>query len=259
LTGPQGPAGVAGPQGPAGTNGTNGLNALIKTTTEPAGPNCTNGGTKIETGLDANNNGTLDASEINAAQTQYVCNGGNASNGQQFSNIQVYSSPGSYTWTCPAGVTKIIIELWGAGGGGGGGVGGGGGGYGKEVLTVIPGNIYTISVGAGGSNCYTPCGCNNGGNSSFETIIATGGKFGISSCGSGAGGTSNASINISGGQGHAMQSTNFSVLTGGSAPLGGSGGLSYYGSGVAPGGGGGWGNNNGVGGKGGDGRVIIWY
>jgi hypothetical protein len=65
---------LVGPQGPAGTNGTNGLNALIKTTSEPAGANCTNGGTKIETGLDANGNGVLDVGEVNAAQTQYVCN-----------------------------------------------------------------------------------------------------------------------------------------------------------------------------------------
>ncbi len=49
--------------------------SLINTTTEPAGANCTNGGTKIETGLDANSNGALDASEINASQTKYICNG----------------------------------------------------------------------------------------------------------------------------------------------------------------------------------------
>ena len=56
-------------------NGQNGLNALLKTTAEAAGANCTAGGTKIETGLDANRNGTLDAEEINPSQTRYVCNG----------------------------------------------------------------------------------------------------------------------------------------------------------------------------------------
>jgi hypothetical protein len=77
--GAQGPIGLTGPQGPQGvqgTAGTNGLNALINTTTEPAGANCANGGTKIETGLDANGNGTLETGEINVAQTKYVCNGG---------------------------------------------------------------------------------------------------------------------------------------------------------------------------------------
>jgi hypothetical protein len=75
LTGPAGVAGPQGIQGVAGTNGTNGLNALVKTTVEPAGANCVAGGTKVETGLDANNNGVLDLAEINAAQTTYVCNG----------------------------------------------------------------------------------------------------------------------------------------------------------------------------------------
>ena len=91
-TGPQGPIGLTGAvgaTGPAGTNGingTNGVNALIKTTTEPAGSNCTNGGTKIETGLDANSNGVLDASEVNSAQTQYICNGINT-NSQSYTGL----------------------------------------------------------------------------------------------------------------------------------------------------------------------------
>lgn len=85
VTGPQGPIGLTGPAGATGATGaqgiagTNGLNALIKTTTEAAGANCTNGGTKIETGLDANANGVLDVSEINTSQTTYVCNGVNGS------------------------------------------------------------------------------------------------------------------------------------------------------------------------------------
>lgn len=52
-----------------------GKNALVKTSAEPTGTNCANGGIKIETGLDANGNGTLDPGEIVAAQTTYVCNG----------------------------------------------------------------------------------------------------------------------------------------------------------------------------------------
>ena len=77
---------MTGATGQSGTNGTNGLNALIKTTTEPAGANCTNGGTKIETGLDANSNGVLENSEVNATQTQYVCNGFNGSSGSSTYN-----------------------------------------------------------------------------------------------------------------------------------------------------------------------------
>ncbi len=91
----QGIQGVAGTQGAAGANGTNGLNALIKTTTEPAGANCTNGGTKIETGLDANGNGVLDVGEVNASQTQYVCNGlsgTNTGNNGSYSGSSIISN-----------------------------------------------------------------------------------------------------------------------------------------------------------------------
>jgi len=102
ATGAQGIQGVAGPSGAAGTNGaqgiqgapgvpgpqgiqgltgaigaagSNGQNALVKTTLEAPGTNCTNGGVKVESGLDANNNGILDAAEVNALLTTYVCNG----------------------------------------------------------------------------------------------------------------------------------------------------------------------------------------
>ena len=75
LTGPAGPAGAT------GTNGSNGKNTLVKTTSEAVGANCTSAGIKIEYGLDANNNGILDLSEINAALTKYVCNGANGLTG----------------------------------------------------------------------------------------------------------------------------------------------------------------------------------
>lgn len=58
-----------------GVNGANGLNSLVRTTTEPAGANCTYGGTKFETGLDANRNGILENVEVITSQTKYVCDG----------------------------------------------------------------------------------------------------------------------------------------------------------------------------------------
>jgi hypothetical protein len=89
LTGPAGAQGIQGATGAAGTNGTNGTNGadgkntLAKTTTEAAGSNCTTGGVKVEYGLDANNNGTLDVSEVNATLTKYVCNGSVGATGAQ--------------------------------------------------------------------------------------------------------------------------------------------------------------------------------
>jgi len=70
--------GKNGTDGTNGTNGTNGKTALTKTTKEPAGANCKYGGTKFETGIDANNNGILDSSEVTTTQTKYVCDGAGA-------------------------------------------------------------------------------------------------------------------------------------------------------------------------------------
>ena len=56
-----------------GENGQDGLNSLIKTSTEPRGVNCENGGIKVETGIDSNNNGILEDNEMTSMS--YVCNG----------------------------------------------------------------------------------------------------------------------------------------------------------------------------------------
>ncbi len=50
-----------------------GTSALVATTAEPAGENCPFGGTVIHTGLDSNNNGALDDTEVDPAATSYVC------------------------------------------------------------------------------------------------------------------------------------------------------------------------------------------
>jgi hypothetical protein len=122
-------------------------------------------------------------------------------------------------WTCPAGVTALQVECWGAGGGGGGGTttsGGGGGGGGEYACepnyAVIPGNVYTYAVGRAGqggisagqggwgggdtifdtsANGVTANGGlggdtgnpNNGGTGSVNTIHFDGGAGGVSSSG----------------------------------------------------------------------------
>ena len=71
-TGARGPSGPAGPTGPAGTP----AKALrVVTTQEPSGGNCATGGAKLEFGLDQDDNGLLEPSEIDPAQTRYLCNG----------------------------------------------------------------------------------------------------------------------------------------------------------------------------------------
>jgi Chaperone of endosialidase len=75
VNGAAGVPGPAGLTGPAGAQGAAGRNSLIKTTIETAGTNCTAGGVKQEYGTDSDGNGLLDASEINASLTKYICNG----------------------------------------------------------------------------------------------------------------------------------------------------------------------------------------
>ena len=60
-----------------------------------------------------------------------------------------YTTPGTYTWTCPAGVTSVSFVAVGAGGSGGPNDGS----YGGDLvydnnLTVTPGNSYTVVVAA---------------------------------------------------------------------------------------------------------------
>jgi hypothetical protein len=221
IQGAVGPAGAQGVPGPQGLAGTNGQNALIKTTTEPAGANCAVGGTKIETGLDANINGVLDAGEVNSSQTKYVCNGTNATGGSDNgAHMQVFTA-GTYTWTAPTGVTSVIIELWGAGGGGAtsnasnfgiNGCGGSAGGYGKGSVNVVSGQSYSVTVGTGGTSCPfgNPCNGGNGGDSSFSTlIISNGGQGGLANGVSGLGGSSNAMISCIGGNGGNGGTTSF--------------------------------------------------
>ena len=98
---------------------------------------------------------------------------------------------GTYTWTCPAGVTSARIQVWGAGAGGNGGNstlggdGGGGGAYSEEpAYPVVPGAAYAYQVGDGGDGAITNAGLGASGQASFFDIagdaggvFANGGNF----------------------------------------------------------------------------------
>jgi hypothetical protein len=168
----QGATGATGAAGPQGTNGIDGKNTLINTTAEPAGVNCANGGTKIEVGLDANNDGVLNSGEINSSLTKYVCNGGNLSssiinNGSPNSthNMIVLNDIGQESiWEVPSGVYQIEISMNGSKGGDSGTVnscpnigygmpGGSGGNFGTGyiILNVMPNNSVKYYLGNDGS------------------------------------------------------------------------------------------------------------
>lgn len=107
--------------------------------------------------------------------------------------INMFSTVGTTTWTAPAGVTSVRYLVVGGGGGSGGGfdTGGGGGGGAGMVLagnaSVIPGAVYTITVGdggAGGISQRSPVSETNGSdgeNSVFGGLTALGGGGGYAS------------------------------------------------------------------------------
>lgn len=101
-----GPAGTTGATGATGDTGTAGGTTLVKTSAEAAGSNCAEGGTKIEVGVDANENGVLDASEVNASLTTYACNGDTGETGVQ---TLVKTSAEAAGANCPFGGTKIEV------------------------------------------------------------------------------------------------------------------------------------------------------
>lgn len=147
---------------------------------------------------------------------------------------QEYITAGTFTWVAPAGVTAVSVVAVGAGarasvpmncypaGGGGGGLG-----Y-INNYTVIPGNSYTVVVGAGTSSSagassfvntstvrggggtsstsptggtFTGAGGGNGGASSWDTVFTGGGGAGGYAGNGGAGSSANGAAGAGGGGG----------------------------------------------------------
>lgn len=103
-------------------------------------------------------------------------------------NVVDFTTPGTYSWTVPLGVTSLNVLCIGGGGGGGtskqsdgasGGGGGGGGGIKSGTLSVNPGQTVTVIVGAGGAGAegttISDTVGKSGGTSACGTISASGG------------------------------------------------------------------------------------
>lgn len=181
-----------------------------------------------------------------------------------FNSVQTFTSSG--TWTRPSGITKVIVEVQGAGGSGGNssvsnGGGGAGGGYAKKFLDVSSISTSTITVGSGGAGTSGSSSGNGGGSSSWadgtNTITGGGGGGGVSYPGASTAGTaSGGDININGGrgffrghQGQAFLGVEAVCDAGGSGQTGFAGGGYGWGSGTA---------YNATSVNGGDGIVIVW-
>jgi OmcA/MtrC family decaheme c-type cytochrome len=104
-SGADGSRGPTGPSGPQGGSGPAGASSLVKVTSELPGLNCPFGGARIETGLDANRNGQLDAGEVDAAATSFVCTFGPSGTISPSSGIHIAIKQGGVSTAAGAPIT----------------------------------------------------------------------------------------------------------------------------------------------------------
>jgi hypothetical protein len=212
LQGPQGEQGLIGSTGPQGQAGKGIVSTQINNDSlfvTYSNNQIQNAG-KVKNSYTAGNGITISGDTISSSRSvQNILLGGVPT-----SRVGLNSSS---TWTCPPGVSMILVEVWGAGGGGGSGVtrcvysqgcgsgnggNGGSGGYNRSIISVIPGQNYSILIGSGGlgggDNCppyvgysggcnYGPyCGVSDGadgGSTSFNGLVtASGGSGGKKAC-----------------------------------------------------------------------------
>ena len=192
-----------------------------------------------------------------------------------FNSVQVFTASGS--WTRPAGITKVIVEVLGGGSSGAASAdlddasGGGGGGYARKFVDVSSVTASVITVGAGGTAVTAAPNVGIVGGASSWVDTASGGSLTLTGAGAaapsnggyaqdGTGGTgTNGDINIQGGDG--FNSGN-NIGKGGDSVFGFGGNQGITGqaaAGVARGYGAGGGGGKGVNsGAGTGGIVIVW-
>ena len=194
-------------------------------------------------------------------------------------SVQVFTASG--TWTKPAGITKVIMEVQGAGASGNAYNNpnrlrtGAAGGYAKKFLDVSSISTSTITIGAGGTavtgNNYGIAGGLSSWADGTNTISGAGG-LSVSDvnlyAGEAGGLGSGGDINIQGQMGGPMQTSHFEVMNyGGNSMMGFSGGWQDNSSndrypnanGYGAGGGPGYtGAGTVVSGTGGPGIIVVW-
>jgi hypothetical protein len=251
------------------------LNGLADAVSLTAGANVTITPSGNTLQIAASNGGGIVVTNTLAAGNNVglFSNGGMVQISSFVPNIQLFQTNG--TFTVPTNVTRIMVEMWGAGGGGGSGFndgadmnsggGGGSGAYTFNAFTVTPGSSY--SVAAGGSRPAGQSGVASGFSGPGISMMAGGGSAG-----------GNATANVSGAGGANGLETGGLIQAGDTGQPG--AGLNGGGQGAGvwrgspgsysdvggnhqaisgPGGGGGGGGPGGPGGNGQGGMVIIYY
>jgi hypothetical protein len=136
----------------------------------------------------------LDADTLDGQHASYFYSPSNPpAGGGAFSNVQLFTSSG--TFNVPAGVSVIGVIVIGGGGGGGynnfgtSGAVGGWGGLEAGCISVTAGGSVTVTVGAGGNGATSNGGSGGtGGTTTVGAISATGGSGGSGGGAAGASG-----------------------------------------------------------------------
>lgn len=109
---------------------------------------------KLDVNGNVNISGTIIANGTAGTAGQALISTGNGlawatiGSGAGYKHFAMYYN-GSGTWTVPAGVTEIMVEMWGAGSGGSTDAGGTSGAYLRFICPVTPGTGIPIVVGSG--------------------------------------------------------------------------------------------------------------
>jgi hypothetical protein len=168
-----------------------------------------------------------------ASLVHIMTNGSGAVLGYTQESVAVtFATNGIFSYTVPTGVNSLRVQTWGAAGGGGGGGGssaqggesGGGGEYAEEpAFPCSPGDILTITVGAGGTGGDTGSGGADGtatqvsDPNSGVTVTANPGLAGVNSIGGAGGSGSTNTIHFDGGNGNDASGNNGGAGGGSSA------------------------------------------
>lgn len=138
---------------------------------------------KLDVTGNINVTGTIKANGVDGTPNQVLMknNSGTLAWGDicDYKNMATFSNS-SGSWAVPAGVTKVWVELWGAGGGGNVYAGGGGGAYISAIFEVTPSSLVYYSSGAGGAGATLNAVAGAYSNISYPTasinLVAYGGQ-----------------------------------------------------------------------------------
>jgi hypothetical protein len=211
----------------SGNIATSQLTGTIPTSQLSGAVSAANGGTGITSPGTAGN-------VLTSTGSGWVSQASSAGSGINIS--QYFASSG--TWTCPAGVTKVLAFVIAGGGAspfwccGVNARDGGAGGYALGFYTVSPGTSYTVTVGSGGS------GSSAGTTSSFSSFLtASGGTaayfvYGPNIAYSGTSGSGSGGTLLNSASTYALSSYSLSGFFSQSVYLNGGGGAKAFNSGA---------------------------